>query len=56
MLGFVFAPGIGLLVYLLFGRDGKAFSRRKKLLMHDLCPVRTRSSPGSRATAPSADG
>jgi cardiolipin synthase len=39
MLAFVFAPGIGLLVYLLFGRDGKAFSRRKKLLMHDLRPA-----------------
>jgi cardiolipin synthase len=39
MLAFVFAPGIGLLVYLLFGRDGKAFSRRKKLPMHDLRPA-----------------
>jgi cardiolipin synthase len=39
MLAFVFAPGIGLLVYLLFGRDGKAFSRRSKLLLHDLRPA-----------------
>jgi cardiolipin synthase len=36
MLVLVFAPGIGLLVYLLFGRDTKAFSRRSKLLMQDL--------------------
>jgi cardiolipin synthase len=39
MLTFVFAPGIGLLVYVLFGRDGKAFSRRSKLLLHDLRPA-----------------
>jgi cardiolipin synthase len=39
MLAFVFAPGLGLLVYLLFGRDGKAFSRRTKLLMQDLRPA-----------------
>lgn len=31
-----FAPGIGLLIYLFFGRDGKAFSKRSKLLMQDL--------------------
>ena len=36
MLVFVFAPGVGLLVYFLFGRDNKAFSRRTKLLMQDL--------------------
>ena len=31
-----FTPGIGLLIYLLFGRDNKAFSKRSKLLMQDL--------------------
>jgi cardiolipin synthase A/B len=36
MLVLFFAPGIGLLVYLLFGRDTKAFSKRSKLLMQDL--------------------
>jgi len=36
MLALFFAPGIGLLVYLLFGRDSKAFSKRRKLLMQDL--------------------
>jgi cardiolipin synthase A/B len=36
MLVLFFAPGIGLLVYLLFGRDNKAFSKRRKLLMQDL--------------------
>jgi cardiolipin synthase len=36
MLVLFFAPGIGLLVYLFFGRDGKAFSKRSKLLMQDL--------------------
>ncbi|HJU60404.1 MAG TPA: cardiolipin synthase [Candidatus Binatia bacterium] len=36
MLVFFFAPGLGLLVYLLFGRDTKAFSKRSKLLMQDL--------------------
>jgi cardiolipin synthase len=36
MLVFFFAPGFGLLVYLLFGRDSKAFSKRRKLLMQDL--------------------
>ena len=36
MLVLFFAPGIGLLVYLLFGRDRKAFSKRSKLLMQDL--------------------
>jgi cardiolipin synthase A/B len=33
MLVLFFAPGIGLVVYLLFGRDNKAFSNRRKLLM-----------------------
>src|SRR5919112_5903138 len=36
MLVLFFAPGIGLLIYLFFGRDGKAFSKRRKLLMQDL--------------------
>jgi cardiolipin synthase len=36
MLVLFFAPGIGLLVYLLFGRDRKAFSKQSKLLMQDL--------------------
>lgn len=36
MLVLFFAPGIGLLVYILFGRDRKAFSKRSKLLMQDL--------------------
>jgi cardiolipin synthase len=36
LLVFDLAPGIGLLVYLLFGRHWKAFSRQTKLLMHDL--------------------
>ena len=36
MLVLFFAPGIGLLIYLLFGRGNKAFSKRRKLLMQDL--------------------
>jgi cardiolipin synthase len=36
MLAFVFAPGIGVLVYFLFGRNNKAFSRQSDLLMQDL--------------------
>jgi cardiolipin synthase A/B len=36
MLVLFFAPGIGLLIYLFFGRDNKAFSKRSKLLMQDL--------------------
>ena len=36
MLVFFFAPGIGLLVYFLFGRDRKAFSRQSRLLRQDL--------------------
>ena len=36
MLAFFFAPGIGLLVYLLFGRDRKAFSKQSDLLRQDL--------------------
>jgi cardiolipin synthase len=38
MLLFFFAPGFGLLVYLLFGRDSKAFSKQSKLLMQSLEP------------------
>jgi cardiolipin synthase len=36
MLVLFFAPGIGLLIYLFFGRDNKGFSKRRKLLMQDL--------------------
>ncbi len=36
MLAFFFAPGIGLLIYILFGRDRKAFSRQRDLLRQDL--------------------
>ena len=36
MLAFVFAPGIGVLIYFLFGRDRKAFSKRSELLRQDL--------------------
>ena len=36
MLAFIFAPGIGVLIYLLFGRDRKAFSKQSKLLRQDL--------------------
>jgi cardiolipin synthase len=36
MLVLFFLPGIGLLIYLLFGRERKAFSKRNKLLMQDL--------------------
>ena len=36
MLVLFFAPGLGLLTYLLFGRGNKAFSKRRKLLMQDL--------------------
>lgn len=36
MLVLFFAPGIGLLIYFLFGRDRKAFSKRSKLVQHDL--------------------
>ncbi len=38
MLVFVFAPGVGLLIYVLFGRDQKAFSKRRKLLLQELRP------------------
>ncbi|MDF2457838.1 MAG: cls [Nitrospira sp.] len=36
MLVFIFAPGIGLLIYILFGRDHKAFSKQGNLLPQDL--------------------
>jgi cardiolipin synthase A/B len=36
MLAFVLAPGLGVLVYILFGRNRKAFSRQSKLLRQDL--------------------
>ncbi len=36
MLVFIFLPGIGVLAYLFFGRDGKAFSKQSELLRQDL--------------------
>jgi cardiolipin synthase A/B len=36
MLAFLLAPGIGLLIYLFFGRDQKAFSKEGKLLGQNL--------------------
>jgi cardiolipin synthase A/B len=36
MLVFFFAPGIGLLVYIFFGRDRRAFSKQSRLLRQDL--------------------
>ena len=36
MLAFIFAPGIGLVAYVLFGRDRKAFSKQSELLRQDL--------------------
>ncbi len=36
MLAFVFAPVIGVLLYFLFGRDQKAFSKERELLRQDL--------------------
>ena len=36
MLAFILAPGVGVLIYFLFGRDTKAFSRESKLLKQDL--------------------
>jgi cardiolipin synthase len=36
ILVFVFAPVIGGLIYILFGRDRKAFSKQSRLLRHDL--------------------
>jgi cardiolipin synthase len=36
MLAFILAPGLGVLIYFLFGRDTKAFSRQRTLLQQDL--------------------
>jgi cardiolipin synthase len=36
MLALIFAPGIGLLIYIFFGRDWKAFSKQSRLLRQDL--------------------
>src|SRR5690606_28311892 len=36
MLAFFIAPGVGVLIYFLFGRDRKAFSRQNQLLHQDL--------------------
>lgn len=36
MLAFILAPGLGVLIYFLFGRDTKAFSRQRTLLRQDL--------------------
>jgi cardiolipin synthase len=36
ILVFVFVPVIGALIYILFGRDRKAFSKQSRLLRHDL--------------------
>jgi cardiolipin synthase A/B len=38
MLAFISAPGIGILIYFLFGRHRKAFSKESKLLQQDLEP------------------
>ena len=35
---FLFAPGVGLVIYILFGRGRKAFSRASKLLRQELEP------------------
>ncbi|MPZ77568.1 MAG: hypothetical protein GEU77_13705 [Deltaproteobacteria bacterium] len=35
MLVLFFAPGIGVLAYILFGRDRKAFSKQSELLTRD---------------------
>ena len=34
-LAFFFMPGLGLLIYILFGRDWKAFSKQRQLLLQD---------------------
>lgn len=36
MLVFMFLPGIGVLIYILFGRNRKAFAKQSKLLRQDL--------------------
>jgi cardiolipin synthase A/B len=38
MLAFIFVPGLGVVVYVLFGRHRKAFSKESKLLRQDLEP------------------
>jgi cardiolipin synthase len=35
-LAFFFMPGLGLLIYILFGRDWKAFSKQRQLLLQDV--------------------
>src|SRR5690606_10558560 len=39
MLAFVFAPGVGVVIYFLFGRSRKAFSQQTKLLRQNLEPA-----------------
>ncbi len=48
VLVFFFAPGIGLVIYILFGRDRKAFSRESRLLHQELKPDAFLSSLLSR--------
>jgi cardiolipin synthase len=36
LLAFIFAPGIGVLLYVFFGRDSKAFSKQRRRLLQDL--------------------
>lgn len=54
MLAFLFAPGVGVLAYFLFGRPRKWFSRESKLLRQDLeghlVPVLSRIRSGQDAT------
>ena len=38
MLVFIFAPGIGVLIYIFFGRDQKAFNKQRELLRQNLRP------------------
>jgi cardiolipin synthase len=38
LLAFFVTPGFGVLVYILFGRHWKAFSKQSRLLMQDLTP------------------
>jgi len=35
-LAFFFMPGLGVLIYILFGKDWKAFSKQRQLLLQDL--------------------
>jgi hypothetical protein len=66
MLAFILAPGLGVVIYFLFGRGTKAFSRQSTLLQQDLAatavpvlspivPVRMRRSNGSGATVSTGD-